>query len=119
MDKNFKRFILVFFLALGMTSLHTLYAQGGKTVTGTVTDPGGMPLPGVTVQEKGTTNGVATDFDGNFSIDVASNNAVLVFSYVGMTNVEQAVGSQNSFTITMESNEESLEEVVLIVFRKR
>ncbi len=114
MDKNFKRFILVFFLALGMTSLHTLYAQGGKTVTGTVTDPGGMPLPGVTVQEKGTTNGVATDFDGNFSIDVASNNAVLVFSYVGMTNVEQAVGSQNSFTITMESNEESLEEVVLI-----
>ena len=117
MYKTFTRFILVFFLALGMSSPHTLYAQGGKTVTGTVTDPGGMPLPGVTVQEKGTTNGVATDFDGNFSIDVASNDAVLVFSYVGMTSVEQTVGSQNAFTITMESNEESLDSNRLWVSR--
>ena len=82
MYKTFTRFILVFFLALGMSSPHTLYAQGGKTVTGTVTDPGGMPLPGVTVQEKGTTNGVATDFDGNFSIQ-ANEGDILEISYVG------------------------------------
>lgn len=114
MDKNFRKLILVFFFALGMTSLHTVNAQSGKTVTGTVNDPSGMPLPGVTVQEKGTSNGVATDFDGNFSIDVSGNNAVLVFSYVGMDNLEKVIGSQDSFTITMESSEESLEEVVLI-----
>jgi len=114
MDKNFRKLILVFFFALGMTSIHTVNAQSGKTVTGTVNDPSGMPLPGVTVQEKGTSNGVATDFDGNFSIDVSGNNAVLVFSYVGMDNLEKVIGSQDSFTITMESSEESLEEVVLI-----
>ncbi|RXG21219.1 SusC/RagA family TonB-linked outer membrane protein [Leeuwenhoekiella aequorea] len=114
MDKNFRKLILVFFFALGMTSIHTVNAQSGKTVTGTVNDPSGMPLPGVTVQEKGTSNGVATDFDGNFSIDVSGNNAVLVFSYVGMDNLEKVIGSQDSFTVTMESSEESLEEVVLI-----
>lgn len=60
----------------------SLFAQE-QTVTGTVTDgESGMPLPGVTVLEKGTGNGVATDFDGNYSINVPED-AILVFSMIG------------------------------------
>jgi hypothetical protein len=57
---------------LMMVSLLTLQvAMAQKTVTGVVSDDQGMPLPGATVLEQGTTNGVSTDFDGNFSIDIA------------------------------------------------
>ena len=65
-----------------------IYAQQG--VSGTVSDASGNPIPGVNVVEKGTTNGTASDFDGNYSISVSSN-ATLVFSYVGYGMVEQAV----------------------------
>ena len=114
MNKQLRKFFMVFFFALGMTTNHTVFAQGSKTVTGTVKDDTGLPLPGVTVQEKGTSNGAATDFDGNYSIEVASNTAVLVFSYVGMNTIEKTVGSQNTISITMESDAQSLDEVVLI-----
>ncbi|RXG25434.1 SusC/RagA family TonB-linked outer membrane protein [Leeuwenhoekiella marinoflava] len=114
MNKQLRKFIMIFFFALGMTTSHTVFAQGSKTVTGTVKDDTGLPLPGVTVQEKGTSNGAATDFDGNYSIEITSNTAVLVFSYVGMNIIEKTVGSQNTITVTMESDAQSLDEVVLI-----
>ena len=114
MTKKLRKFIMIFFFALGMITTQIILAQESKTVTGTVTDPGGMPLPGVTVKEKGTSNGVATDFDGNFSIDVVSNTSILEFSYVGMTTTEQVVGSQNSLVVKMQSDEQALDEVVLI-----
>ena len=114
MNKQLRKFIMIFFFALGMTTSHTVFAQGSKTVTGTVKDDTGLPLPGVTVQEKGTSNGAATDFDGNYSIEVASNKAVLVFSYVGMNTIEKPVGSQITIAVTMESDAQSLDEVVLI-----
>ena len=82
-------------------------------VTGNVTDPGGeMPLPGVTVRVKGTTTGVVTDFDGNYSIE-APSNSTLVFSYVGFTTVEIPVDGQSSIDVMMEEDISSLDEVVV------
>src|SRR5690606_21517017 len=68
------------FLLLFMGPL--VFAQE-LTITGTVTDGNGMPLPGVNVYIKGTTTGVQTDFDGNYIID-AEQDDILVFSYVGL-----------------------------------
>jgi len=55
-------------------------------VNGTVLDQEGQPLPGANVLEKGTSNGVQTDFDGNFSLTVTDQNATLVVSYIGFKN---------------------------------
>jgi hypothetical protein len=68
-----KRRIVLFFAFF--LSLLFSYAQN-KTISGTISDEEGLPLPGVNIIEKGTTNGVATDFDGNFTITVANNNAI-------------------------------------------
>ncbi|MCM4151138.1 SusC/RagA family TonB-linked outer membrane protein [Arenibacter sp. N53] len=93
-----------------------LFVQGmmaqSKTVTGTVSDDLGTPLPGVNVVEKGTNNGTSTDFDGNFSISV-SNNATLVFSSLGFTKKEIAVGAQTSVKVVLEEDAEQLGEVVV------
>ncbi|MEH6407708.1 MAG: SusC/RagA family TonB-linked outer membrane protein [Leeuwenhoekiella sp.] len=88
--------------------------QESITVTGTVTDADGLPLPGVTVKEKGTNNGVASDFDGNYTIDLASGNSTLVFTYVGMNTVEMPVDNQQVVDVKMQADAQNLEEVVLI-----
>lgn len=62
--------------------------QQQKTVSGKITDLKGEPLIGVTVLEKGTTNGTITDFDGNYSLSLSNPNAVLQFSYVGYKSIE-------------------------------
>ena len=85
-----------------------IYAQQG--VSGTVSDASGNPIPWVNVVEKGTTNGTASDFDGNYSISVSSN-ATLVFSYVGYGTVEQAVNGA-TMNVTL-SEGEKLDEIVL------
>ena len=78
---KFKNLIYItFLLAVGLMS-----AQ--QTIQGSVSDDTG-PLPGVSVLEKGTSNGVVSDFDGNFLITVANSDATLVFSYVGFETQE-------------------------------
>jgi len=81
-----------------------------KTVAGTVLDDGGLPLPGATVIEKGTSNGVSTDFDGNFSIEVAED-AVLEISFIGYSTAEISA-SADDFNITLSADNE-LEEVII------
>ncbi len=85
-----------------------------QSVSGTVTDAGGNPLPGATVLEKGTTNGTQTDFDGNYNITVSSQNTVLVFSYIGYQEVERTVGQANSIDITLQESTATLDEVVIV-----
>ena len=80
---------LSLFMLTALISL--VYAQ---TVNGTVSSPEG-PLPGATVLVKGTTNGVSTDFDGNFSIQ-AGPDAVLVVSYIGYASQDVAVDGQDA-----------------------
>ena len=88
-------------------------AQDIIRVEGTIIDPAGMPIPGVNVVQQGTNNGVATDFDGNFSISVPSD-AVLEFSYIGYKTVAIPLNSQTQLDITMEPSADSLEEIVVV-----
>ncbi len=88
------------------------YAQE-LTVKGTVTDSdGNLPLPGVTVVEKGTGNGTSTDFDGNYTITVPSD-AVLVYSMIGYESQEVAVNGQEQIDIQIGADSEALDEVVV------
>ena len=84
-----------------------------QTVTGSVTGPNSVPIPGASVQVKGTDTGVATDFDGNFEISVSDANAVLIFSYVGFTTTEVPLNNQNTLHVTLEEDVASLDEVVV------
>lgn len=83
-----------------------------KTVTGTVTGEDGLPIPGVNVIEKETSNGTQTDFDGNYSIDVETGK-VLVFSYLGMKTQELEVGNQSTIQVTLQEDAAELAEVVV------
>ena len=83
------------------------------TVQGTVTDEAGETLIGATVQQKGTSNGTVTDFDGNFTLTVPTN-AILSVSYIGYTPKEIAVNGQTNLTIVLSSDDQMLNEVVVI-----
>jgi TonB-linked SusC/RagA family outer membrane protein len=88
-----------------------------KTVTGTVTDDTGMPLPGANIIIKNTSTGTQSDFDGNYSI-TASSNQVLVFSYVGFETKEVTVGSQTQINMTLEPGN-VLDAIVITSFGRK
>lgn len=83
-----------------------------KTVTGTVSDTSGMPLPGASVIVKGTSSGTSTDFDGKFAVDVQVGQ-FLVISYVGYSTKEIEVTSLNQIEVVLTEDAESLDEVVI------
>jgi len=78
-------------------------------ISGTVKDTKGSVLPGVTVVEKGTSKGTSTNNEGNFSIEVSSNDALLIFSYLGYHKQELKASAAESVTL--------IEEVVALVFQ--
>ena len=86
-------------------------------ITGVISDADG-PLPGAAVFVKGTTNGVATDFDGNYKITVEDNNAILVFSFIGYQEQEIPVGDQTVINVTLEPNT-ALDEVVVVGYTSK
>ena len=102
--KSLFRLLVVFLLTAQMS-----FAQ--KTVTGVVSDSDGLPLPGATVLVQGTTTGVTTDFDGNFSINVAEGQ-ILEFSFVGYETAAIAVGAGNVINVTLSLGTQ-LEEVIV------
>jgi TonB-linked SusC/RagA family outer membrane protein len=102
--KSLFRLLVVFLLTAQMS-----FAQ--KTVTGVVSDSDGLPLPGATVLVQGTTTGVTTDFDGNFSINVAEGQT-LEFSFVGYETAAVAVGAGNVINVTLSLGTQ-LEEVIV------
>ncbi|MGP1990564.1 SusC/RagA family TonB-linked outer membrane protein [Zobellia laminariae] len=112
---DFKLFKRTLFL-VGLVSIFSFsaYAQNNFTVTGTVSDEYDVPLPGATVVEKGTTNGVSTDFDGNYSISVANQNSVLVISYIGYAAQEIAVFGKSEINTSLEPSASSLDEVIVV-----
>ncbi|UOY08059.1 TonB-dependent receptor [Muricauda sp. SCSIO 64092] len=85
-----------------------------QTVSGTVTDTDGTPLPGATVVVKGTANGTQTDFDGNYAIADIPLNSVLVFSYVGFLPMEETVGRRTTINVSLAEDAQLLDEVVVI-----
>jgi TonB-dependent starch-binding outer membrane protein SusC len=89
-------------------------AQQQRSVSGKVTDETGQPLPGVTVVVKGTTQGTVTNADGNYTLTNISEDATLVFSFVGMRTQEFEVGNQSVINVTMVVDAIGIEEVVAI-----
>lgn len=86
-----------------------------KLVTGTVTDPQGMPLPGVNVIIKDTNRGTQTDFDGKYSIS-ASEGEVIVFSFLGFQSLEYTVGNVSQIDVQLSENAAELDEVVVVAY---
>ena len=104
MKNNFLFSLTLFMLTIFIGSV---YAQ---TVNGTVSSQDG-PLPGATVLVKGTTSGVSTDFDGNFSIEAGPDD-VLVVSFIGFASKDVSVGDQDQVMVMLESDNE-LDEVIV------
>ena len=106
---------LLSFMFIMLFSAFAVTAQT-TTITGTIMagDDTGGPLPGVTVLEKGTSNGTVTDFDGNYSINITTSNPTLTFSYIGYVAQEILVGSQKVVNLTMKEDINQLDEIVLI-----
>ena len=100
-------------LALLLLCTATVFAQN-VTVSGTVTDTNNEPLIGVSVQVKGTINGTVTDIDGKYTLLVSGNQAVLVFSYIGYSAQEIAVGSQRMINVSLKEDTQKLDEVVVV-----
>ncbi len=100
------------FLLLGMcfALLSSAYAQ--QTVTGTVADEDGLGIPGVSVVQKGTGNGTITDVDGKYALTVPGDGT-LVFSFVGMTTVEEQVGGRSTIDVTLLTDAVGIDEVVV------
>ena len=84
------------------------------TLSGVITDDTGSPLPGASIAEKGTANGVISDFDGTFSIAVADSNAVIVITYLGFDSVEvNAADFSDNMTISLSESSSALDEIVI------
>ena len=98
---------------LFLLCLFPLGAMAQSIIKGTVNDENGEPVIGATVKVKETQKGTITDFDGNYSIEAASN-ATLVFSYVGYVTQEVKVGGKSTLNITMKEDNTTLNDVVVI-----
>ena len=86
-------------------------------IRGKVTDANGDGLPGVTVLEKNTQNGTITDFDGNYQLKLQKNqNAILVFSFMGMETQEVAVNTNAKVDVVLIDDSKKLEEVVVVAY---
>ncbi|GHB34894.1 SusC/RagA family TonB-linked outer membrane protein [Mongoliitalea lutea] len=98
-----------------LISQQTRAQSGSIQVSGTVTGSDtGESLPGVNILIKGTTSGTATDLDGNFTLNVPSSEAVLIFSFIGYSSIERKVGNTTTFTITLSPDQSSLSEVIVV-----
>ncbi len=88
-------------------------SEGDITVTGKVVDDAGEPLIGVSIQVKGTSKGATTDVNGIYTLNIASGST-LVFSYIGMKTIQRKVTKGGKLDITMENDENMLDEVVAV-----
>jgi iron complex outermembrane receptor protein len=101
-------------MVLMLSSIFLANAQQ-RSVTGTVTDTGfNEPLPGVSIVVKGTTRGVVSNLDGEYSIDLEPGDEILVFSFIGFATQEVVIGNQTNIDVQMEESIQVLEEAVII-----
>src|SRR5690625_1041385 len=101
----------------GSTSLRQIHLQKHRmvlNVSGTVTDQNGEPLIGVNVLVQGTNTGTATDFDGHFALEDISENATLIFSYVGYQTQEVVLNGRSNISVVMVEDLQTLDEVVVV-----
>lgn len=93
---------------------NSVQQQEKIAIAGKVVDTNGESLPGVSVMEKGTSNGVTTDAEGNYSISLKSGDVTLVFSFVGMRSQEVAVAGRKVINVTLQSDMSELDEIVVV-----
>lgn len=115
-----KRFILLFF-SLALFTFHSAFAQNFVVKGTVVSHEDNGPLIGVTVLQEGTTNGVVTDIDGNYSFEVkGAASATLVFSYIGMQSQSHKVNAQTGvLNVSLKSDAELIDEVVVVAYGVR
>lgn len=110
---------ILLFVLFSVLHISMLYAQGYVVNGHIISAEDNQPLIGVSVLEKGTTNGVITDVDGNYSIMVTKSPASLQFSYIGMKTVEKEFTAATRFDLKMESSAEMVDEVVVVAYGVR
>ena len=113
MKTKFLRFLSSFLLVFAFG-----FSVQAQSISGTVSDENGVPLPGATVLVEGTQNGVSTDFDGNYSIN-ASSGDTLVFSFVGYSSQSVVVGSSATVNVSLQPDNALSEVVVTALGVKR
>lgn len=106
------RFMLL--LAFIFYSFTTVNLQAQEKITGVVKDLEGFPLPGVSILQKGTSNGVSTGFDGDYSITLIKGEKTLVFSYLGFKKVEIPVNGKTVINVDLKQDTENLDEIVIV-----
>ncbi|MCG9793123.1 SusC/RagA family TonB-linked outer membrane protein [Flavobacterium algicola] len=85
-----------------------------RQISGTINDVNGQPLPGANILEKGTTNAVQADFDGNFTIQLSSNQATLEISYIGFISKDVKVNNKTKINVVLAENINGLNEVIVV-----
>lgn len=120
---------ILFMLSLLMLSMAELYAENPELsqveqnrtarVSGTITDNGGDPLPGATIQIKGSTRGVIADVDGNYEFPDCPVGSTLMVSFVGMETIEQVYNGEPRLDFEMEYMADELEEVSVVAFARQ
>lgn len=95
-------------------SSYMVLQQSGRVVTGTVTDKAGEPIIGANVLVKGTSQGIITDLDGNFTLNNVQENAELVISYIGYKEQTIKTGNKTNFTVKLAEDTELIDEVVVV-----
>lgn len=119
MKKNrFRSFLAFLLIAIFMASTIDSSAQQ-KQISGTVSDPDGAPVPGVTIVVKSTTTGTITGVDGTYKLTVPADASVLMFSYIGMVTQEVEIGNQTIINVILQPDVIGLEEVVAIGYATR
>jgi len=105
---------LALLLVIVFSSFTAINLEAQNGVAGVVTDVDGMPIPGVSIIQKGTSNGTVTDFNGNYSIELTLGDEILLFSYVGFKTQEIQINGRTTINVTLEEDVASLKEVVVI-----
>jgi len=112
MNHTIRRFLILLMLCL---IYQVSAAQNNLTVRGKITDSdGNIPLIGVSIKEKGTSNGTVADNNGNFSLKVSSANAILLVSYIGYTPQEVTVNGRTEINVQLQPDSKGLNEIVVV-----
>ena len=114
--KKGRKISFVLMLLLNLFMINEMSAQNGTTISGTVKDDTGFPLPGVNIVEKGTKNSASSNMDGKFTLKLTSEKSVLLLSYIGFDTKTVSVGSNKVLNVALSPNSQSLNEVKVVSY---
>ncbi len=104
-------------LAVILSFVLSAFSNAQKTIQGVVTELStGLTLPGVNISIKGTTVGTVTNFDGEYTIEVPDDETILLYSFIGMTAVEEAVKGRSNINVAMAENSQKIEDVMVVAY---